>query len=110
MWFKMSYGKKMFYFFLLKNCGKCKNCTVSRVKCIYGKKCTKECVLREFEKCFLQKLPSFMIRKCQNIFKSREIRECLRSCTHIISWKKCWHHCTHHPVIHRHHHCVKKNY
>jgi len=49
-----------------------------------------------------------MVRKCQDIFKHRAIRNCLRTCTHIKSWKKCWHHCTHHPVIHHHHRCVKK--
>jgi len=99
--------KRCYRFYKKKNCGKCKNCTVSRIKCIYGKKCAKECVLRYFEKCFLAKLPSYKVTKCQDVFKRHKVRDCLRKCTHIRSWETCWHHCTKHAVFHHSKRCFR---
>jgi len=60
--------KRCFTVLKRKDCGRCKNCLVSHVKCLYGKKCTKECVWKHFQECVLKRLPPTLVRWCGKHF------------------------------------------
>jgi len=99
--------KKCFRVFKKKDCGECKDCVVSTIKCIKGKKCQKECIWKNFENCYFKRLPPYLVKKCSKLFKDNKLKKCITNCTHIVTWKDCWRHCNKHEVVHHHSKCKR---
>jgi len=99
--------KNVLEFLKKKDCGECKDCVVSTIKCIKGKKCQKECIWKNFENCYFKRLPPYLVKKCSKLFKDNKLKKCITNCTHTVTWKDCWRRCNKHEVVHHHSKCKR---